>query len=718
MINQFRYITFCLFAVALLGADASDAWKRVREGLDAYRAGDFKTADTAFEAAADLKSDDGRIPFNRGCTKAKLDDSQGALDFYRDAAADRTTGLSSEAHYNMGCLAAKQAQGVFGDDPAAADQETRIEGLRHLQTAIVHYRDSRRLDADHENSRHNLEVIRLWIKQMQAVWERKDREKEREDKNLLQFLEHIEQQQMGIRQFVKVLEKEDDSPRRRQAVIEIESKQRRLAEEILPLKEKIRAELQPDPQAAGQGSQPGQGSTNGGPGQTGDQAKQTQRVIDLLTGFADRARDGMVDSADRLESQSLSESLAAQEEILQMLSRIYMTVVPFPSMIERSIKEQEQLNDESPAATSESEEEEEEEAVVNTPETNPAPEAIAEPKPEAGSKNTASTDKLTTDDNPADDITNVDETSYEYAEAAWKQSRLALYGEVLQPKAENELQAVEAQLATVTEQLEQLPAEPELAPDDSPDHDADEDTDETNTPDSNSKDSSGEPSVDHSDTNSTSPADAANAAPPQTGSPPGGSEPTDAEKPPSEREQLEKAKQQAEQMQAALQLAMEYGPTIFERSTSATKSLTAEDATDALPNQAEALRMLKEIRDALPKDDQQQNQDGDQDQQQQDDNKQKQDQKDKQDKDQDESKDEKNEDKKNDNKDEEQNKPDDQKPDDAKQKQQKPKQQRNASRDQAEAMMRKVRERERKHRELLDELRGRLIAPGQVERDW
>ena len=176
---------------------------------------------------------------------------------------------------------------------------------------------------------------------------------------------------------------------------------------------------------------------------------------------------------------------------------------------------------------------------------------------------------------------------------------------------------------------------------------------------------------------------------------------------PTQREQLVKSKQHNEKMVAAMQRAKDYGPQIMQRTTSATQMLQAEDYSAALPDQTEALRMLKEIKDALPKKDPQQDENQDQQNNQQNDQDQKPD-------------DNKQDDKedKNENKDDEQQdkKQESQQSEQEKQKQQKKPQP--ASRDQAEAMLRKVRERERKHRELQDKFRRTLMIPGKVERDW
>lgn len=142
----------------------------------------------------------------------------------------------------------------------------------------------------------------------------------------------------------------------------------------------------------------------------------------------------------------------------------------------------------------------------------------------------------------------------------------------------------------------------------------------------------------------------------------------------------QQAEQGKEALKESLQKAVELGPKIKDLCDEATKSLENEDANAALPKQEEALKLLKEIAESLPKEPQQ-NQD---------------------------QSDQRNEDDK--------KKQPKQQPSGNEQKQQpKPK---DLSRQQAEAVLRKVREREREHRERQKEL-GRFIQGGVVvDKDW
>jgi hypothetical protein len=142
----------------------------------------------------------------------------------------------------------------------------------------------------------------------------------------------------------------------------------------------------------------------------------------------------------------------------------------------------------------------------------------------------------------------------------------------------------------------------------------------------------------------------------------------------------QQAEQSKEALRESLQKAIELGPKIQGLCDEAAKSLENEDADAALPKQEEALKLLEEIAESLPKDPQQ-NQDQN-DQQQRDD----------------------------------QEKQPKQQPSGGDQEQQQRPQ--DLSRQQAEAVLRKAREREQKHRERQKEL-GRYLRGGiVVDKDW
>ncbi len=185
-----------------------------------------------------------------------------------------------------------------------------------------------------------MEVIRLWIKHMQALWEERDRQKQREEMGLLEFLQMIEAQQRMLRTVTKALADEPDSPRRRQALVTAESSQRTLAEEIEPLQEKIKAALQP-PQQPAQPDQPAAGPRSA----PSISPEAAEKAVQLLSDLADDARRAMVTAGDRLHGGSATEAVESQTEVIEQLDQIYRKVAPFADLVGRAIDAQQGLID-------------------------------------------------------------------------------------------------------------------------------------------------------------------------------------------------------------------------------------------------------------------------------------------------------------------------------------------------------------------------------------
>ena len=152
----------------------------------------------------------------------------------------------------------------------------------------------------------------------------------------------------------------------------------------------------------------------------------------------------------------------------------------------------------------------------------------------------------------------------------------------------------------------------------------------------------------------------------------------------------QKTMQQLQAMQESMKKAVELGPQARRAAQEAGKHLADQEAEQAIPKQEQALKLLKEISESLPKKDSSEQQQG---------NKNEQDNQDKQD-----SKDER----------KSQDSPGQQQ-DREQQNQPSSKQ---LSRQQAMSVLRRAKERERKHRQTQKQLQRFLTSPIHVDRDW
>ena len=168
---RLRTILVLIGAVASLGANpASTAVEKVREGIRYFVSGEFESADKSFTEADEAEPDNATIAFDRACALAASGDVEKveeARSFFRDAALARDIKLAGRAHYNLGTLSAEQGRATLGENPIEVATEKREEGVSQLLAAVGHYRDCLKIDKGHQDARHNLELIRLFIKHIQ-----------------------------------------------------------------------------------------------------------------------------------------------------------------------------------------------------------------------------------------------------------------------------------------------------------------------------------------------------------------------------------------------------------------------------------------------------------------------------------------------------------------------------------------------------------------------
>lgn len=325
----------------MLRAGTREASDKVRQGIAEYRLGDYKSAAATFALAEKALPNDPRALFDQAMAWNAQGEAEKAAEAFRKAALGGDLALAARCHYNLGCMASAKAKKTFGDHPDDAKPEVRKEGLATLQEAVGHFRDCIQIAPDHADARHNLELIRQWIKHMQSVWEERDRQKQRQEMGLVEFLSMLAQRERGLRTIGRALTPEPDSPKRRQALAETESAQRTLAEEIPHLKEKIRSTLS---QPQGPAAQPGAASAPAQP------SPEVAHAIEVLESQAEAIGKNMLAAADRLHAQLPADATKVQTEIVEQLDALWTVVVPYPQHVQEAVRKQQGLVDETVAA--------------------------------------------------------------------------------------------------------------------------------------------------------------------------------------------------------------------------------------------------------------------------------------------------------------------------------------------------------------------------------
>ncbi|MCP4787398.1 MAG: hypothetical protein GY903_19210 [Fuerstiella sp.] len=660
-----------LLLSVLTGADTPDAAvTKVRDGIQKFRNSEFSEAEKSFSEASEIAPQNATILFDEACAALAAKDTDQARDLFRKAALAEHSAVSVKVHYNLGCLEADAAREKLGDDPAGATGDVREESIQLMLTAVRHYRDTLALDAQHTDARHNLELIRLYIKHIQSQWEERDKQKDREEKSLLQFLKMIEDRQTQLRTSTKSVADEPDSVRKRQAVRETAAAQRTLHEEIEPLKQKIDAELQATQQ------QPAGGTQSAGPGHQGNLLQpgtaaqspppddQMEQMRTLLHQLSDEAGRNMLKAAESLDVNDSTVAIANETESLMLLHQLYLALAPYPDILQRAIERQQTLLGEH---AEHAEVAEAKEPAADEPEEPPA--TVSTEGASEQNDGAENSDKGTGDD-AVDTSSDAPLAATDFEEIGEGQSRITDFSRMLALKAEAELPQVQQQLEALRQAAPET-ATPDGPPTDADEDDADEDDADENDPDEN------DPEKDKRELSE---------------------EEVAAE---AQRQQLQQQLKQVEGLAKSMELAVQLAPEAEQHSQAAGDQLAQQQ--EAVSEQQETHRILKQIAEPLVDQEQpdqdDQNQDNDDQNQDNDD----QDQQQNEDGDQGEQNQEQQEDEQQE-KDEQQ---DDSEEQDAQSKQ-----------DKAESVLRQAREREQQHKDLQKQLRAILGQRIKVDRDW
>jgi hypothetical protein len=327
---------FCALSGGSAMADLREAARQVRQGIEHHRGGNFSAAEEAFAAAGKLLPDDARIVYDRACALAAQGKLEAAEELFLQARLAQDAGVVAASHYNLGRLEAERAKAGLGVEPENAEPEQRKAAIEHVTKAVAYFRDCLRVDPEYLPARHNLEVLRLWVKHIQDVWRHRDREKQRESLGLLEFLEMIQSEQRQLRSGVRLLAGADDSPRRRQMSVVSGQAQRELADEIPHLQRKIRESLQPpDPAGTSSPAPP--------PPPPAAPDPRVAEAIEALAVTAGQARSHMSQAAIELTTNSPQQALASQLHAIDVLNEVYRAVAPFEHVLRKSIAVESQL---------------------------------------------------------------------------------------------------------------------------------------------------------------------------------------------------------------------------------------------------------------------------------------------------------------------------------------------------------------------------------------
>lgn len=323
----FGIITIGTVGLVQSTAAAVEPSTAVREGLKLYSKEQFDQARDKFASAAEelekQKSTAAAVAaFDEACASHKKGDIEKARDGYLRAGLSQDLKISTAAHFNLGNLSAEQARKLSGEKPELVEPDKRKEILDQLAQAVTAYRHCLELQSDHAGARRNLELVRQWIKYYSDQWRERDRQKRRDESNLIQFLEFLIQTETALRENVVNLPDGVHAD----ALAELKRAQDELREEIPTLREKIATDLRPQPD-------PQNPTNNATP-------PELEEAIALLRGWADDAGKKMSASSHNLETRKLEQAATDQQSAIDELDKIWEAVIPFHPLLARLLADQ------------------------------------------------------------------------------------------------------------------------------------------------------------------------------------------------------------------------------------------------------------------------------------------------------------------------------------------------------------------------------------------
>lgn len=309
--------------------EAGETYEDVREGLRQYQAAEYESAQQLFAAAAvelerSRSSQAAIAAFDEACALHRKGDKEKARERYLKAGLSPDKAIATASHFNLGTLSAENARSLAGANPDNVAAEDREKILNELRQAVTSYRHALELNPEHQPTRRNLELVRMWIKYYSDRWYEIDRQKRREESSLIQFLEFLMTTQNALKQSVQQLP--ENAPTDIHA--QLKKNQDELAEELPFLRDKIAKELQP------QNSPPG---TNSPPQQVPPEVKEG---IELLQSWSDKALEEMQAASSQLFKAKSANAVPHQQEAVNQLEQIWDAVIPFHPLLAKELGDQ------------------------------------------------------------------------------------------------------------------------------------------------------------------------------------------------------------------------------------------------------------------------------------------------------------------------------------------------------------------------------------------
>ena len=341
ILARLRIVISCVVLGLCLAASAAPGGETVHGLVEAgkrlFAAGKFDQAQEKFAAAEVQAPENPVIAYNRALTYQAAGNVAKAEDYYRKAEFSRDTDLNVRTTFNLGTLRILKARALLGEDPVKVGTEDREAILDHLEAAVARFRtvlETRPKDTD---ARYNIEVIRLWVKDMTDRWRKADREKARSEADLVKYLEYLMNAQEVLEDETEALQEGENAPSGRPVRLEqVIRVQEELGDEIPHLKDKVKAFIQKMAEKTAAPGAPGAATPRADP----KQLEKLNQAEAQLTALADRAGKAMDEAVQALGDLALGRAATSQSTAHDRLLDMWKGLADFMAVLARAIRGQ------------------------------------------------------------------------------------------------------------------------------------------------------------------------------------------------------------------------------------------------------------------------------------------------------------------------------------------------------------------------------------------
>lgn len=333
------------FVLATDQTDSQVAYEAVQSGIKAFAAGDLESAAKQFEQARSLSTDSTStdntiIRFDQACVDLAKGQQDSAKEKLRQAVAGSDPEVVQSAHYNLGFLKVQQVKAKLQPDPATVAKKVRTEVVDELEQAARHFRSTLEINPDHEDAAYNLELIRMFLKQLKTLWKQQDEQQQEPDESLTDLLLRLQESFQEAEQRINVLQDEPDSASRQTAVSDFQLKLREVDAEVKKVRPLFDQWLQTVMPSANS-----QAANQQDPTQppSAPSAEQTE-AIQALTAIVDQLEATSENSVASIATEDWPQGKQAAKASILLAHQLFLNVASYQETLQAALTKQQKLN--------------------------------------------------------------------------------------------------------------------------------------------------------------------------------------------------------------------------------------------------------------------------------------------------------------------------------------------------------------------------------------